>query len=113
MERRSWRLGPNTASGAWSVVLIVAMPVLFLVGRWLVDAAYPSTPAGDTLLQDIVARPALALSMLAGMGAGVAAFLTGLWALLRVGERALLVVASTAIGALLVAFLVAEVAFPH
>ena len=34
-------------------------------------------------MEDIAARPALALSMLAGMAAGIAAFVTGLVAIVR------------------------------
>jgi hypothetical protein len=64
-------------------------------------------------LADIAARPALALTMLAGMAAGISAFITGLLAILRRRERAGLVYLSGAIGALLIFFLAAELLFPH
>ena len=61
----------------WSVVLIVAMPLLFVIGSSFTDTLYQGVQSGRTILGDIVARPALALTMLAGMGAGISAFITG------------------------------------
>jgi hypothetical protein len=89
------------------------MPILFIIGRSLANSLYKSTPAGDTILKDIFARPALALTMLAGMVAGISAFLTGLLTILKQKEKALLVYVATAIGALLMLFLTGEVMFAH
>lgn len=97
----------------WSVGLIVAMPVFFFIGSMLTNSIYASITAGDTIFEDIAARPALALSMLTGMAAGIAAFITGLLALVRKKEQAVLVYLSTIIGALLIFFLAAELIFPH
>ncbi|MFH2040484.1 MAG: hypothetical protein ABIJ65_13720, partial [Chloroflexota bacterium] len=58
-------------------------------------------------------RPALALSMLAGMLAGVSAFITGVLAIFTQKERAFLVYISCSIGGLLFIFLVGEIMFPH
>jgi len=102
-----------TGLGRWSVGLIVAMPILFMLGSSFTNSLYPSVPAGDTILADIAARPALALTMLAGMAAGISAFITGLLAINRQKDYALLVFVSSAIGALLVLFLAAEILFPH
>jgi hypothetical protein len=55
----------------------------------------------------------LALTMLAGMVAGISAFITGLLAIIRQKETALLVYVSTVIGALLTLFLAGEIVFPH
>lgn len=89
------------------------MFVLFAVGMLAVDLLYESTPAGDTIPDDVVDRPGVALPMLAGFASGITAFITGTVALLRRKERAPLVFLSTAIGALLLLFLSAEVLFPH
>jgi hypothetical protein len=62
---------------------------------------------------DIVERPFLAFSMLAGMAAGISAFITGLYTILKQKERALLVYLSTMMGGLLIFYLIAELAFPH
>ena len=89
------------------------MPILFIIGTSFTNSLYNSIPAGGTILKDIAARPALALTMLAGMVAGISAFITGLLAILRKKENALLVYVATVIGALLMLFLTGEVVFPH
>ena len=113
MNKLSGWLVPSTALGKWSVGLILAMPLLFVLGSSFKDTVYESVPAGGSIPADIAARPALALTMLAGMAAGVAAFLTGSLALGRQKERALPVYVSSIIGALLIVFLAAEIGFPH
>jgi hypothetical protein len=113
MTKQAWRIMPETSLGKWSVALIVAMPILFTIGTSLTNSLYKSIPAGETILADIVARPALALTMLAGMVVGVSAFIVGLFAILRHKERALLVYISSLIGAFLVLFLAGEILFPH
>lgn len=59
------------------------------------------------------ARPALALTMLAGMVAGILAFIVGLLAIVRQKENALLVYVSTVIGALFMLYLAGEMLYPH
>jgi len=106
-------LTPRTKLGRWSLGLIVAMPVLFFVGASLKNSLYESISAGRTILEDIVKRPALALTMLLGMVAGISAFITGFMAIIREKERAVLVYIATFIGMLFVLFLAGEVLFPH
>jgi Na+/melibiose symporter-like transporter len=113
MIKQPWRVTPKTTLGKWSVSLILAMPILFIIGTSFTNSLYNSIPAGGTILKDIAARPALALTMLAGMVAGISAFITGLLAILRKKENALLVYVATVIGALLMLFLTGEVVFPH
>lgn len=113
MTRRPWRFTPRTTLGRWTVAFTAAMPILFVIGSSFTSSLYESVPAGRTILTDIAARPALALTMLAGMGAGISAFIVGLLAIVRHKDNALLVYASTMIGALLILFLVGEVTFPH
>lgn len=102
---------PQSKAGRWSVGLAILMPILFAIGTSLVHPLYASVPAGGSILQDVAARPALALSMLAGMGAGIAAFITGVFAISRKHERAWLVYAATTIGLLLILFLAGEFLF--
>ncbi len=113
MSTRSWRIIPETAPGIRAVGLIIAMPILFAVGSSFTDSLYESIPAGRTIPEDITTRPYLALTMLAGMAAGISAFILGLLSILKHKEHALLVYLSTGIGGLLILFLAAEVAFPH
>jgi len=104
---------PKTSLGKWSVGLIIVMPLLFVLGKSFMNMLYQSVPSGDTILADIAMRPALALSMLAGMACGIASFITGLLAILTKKDKAVFVYLSTLIGGLLVLFLIGEVLFPH
>ena len=113
MTQQPWTVTPKTTLGKWSVGLIVAMPILFVIGSSFTNSLYKSVPAGKTILADIAARPALALTMLAGMGAGISAFIVGLLAIARQKENALLVYVATVIGALAVLFLAGEIVFSH
>jgi hypothetical protein len=112
MAKQPWRIMPTATLGKWSVGLIVAMPLLFMIGTSFTSSLYKSVPAGGTILADIAARPVLALTMLAGMVAGILAFITGLIAIIRQKEHALLLYISTVIGALLAFFLAGEILFP-
>jgi len=103
---------PKTILGKWSVVLIVVMPAFFYIGMSFVDF-YSSIPAGRTILQDVVGRPGVALPMLAGFASGIIAFITGLAAIIKNRERAILVFVSTIIGALLILYLAGEIISPH
>jgi len=104
---------PKTQLGKWSLGLIAAMPVLFFIGMSFTNLLYESVPAGNSILEDIAGRPALAITMLAGNVSGISAFITGLIAIIRQKERALLVFVATVIGALLILFLIGEILFPH
>ena len=113
MEKQRWYLIPKSQLGKWSLGLIIAMPLLFLIGSSFTNSLYESVTAGDTILTDLAARPALALTMLAGMVAGILALITGILAIARKKEPAVLVYLSSLIGALLLVFLIAEIIFPH
>jgi hypothetical protein len=113
MTQQPLKILPITSLGKWSVGLIVAMPLLFIIGTSFTNLLYKSVPAGGTILADIAARPALALTMLAGMAAGISSFITGLLAIIQQKEHAVLVYVSSSIGALLVIFLSGEFLFPH
>jgi hypothetical protein len=103
----------KTKLGKWSIGLILGMVGLFVIGLSLADTLYESVPAGGTILADISSRPALAISMLLGFGAGISAFVTGLISIIKQKERAFLVFLSTFVGAALIIFLIGEFLFPH
>lgn len=113
MTKQPLRIVPSTTLGWWSIGLIVAMPLLFLIGASFTSSVYGSVPAGGTLFEDITVRPALALTMLAGMAAGISAFILGILAIIRQKEKALLVYVSTVLGALLLLLLAGEIVSPH
>ena len=104
---------PKTILGKWSIGLVPAMVLLFFLGFSLTDTLYAGVPAGGTIFADILGRPALALSMLAGFGAGISAFIVGLIGIIQRKERGALVFISTLVGAAVVLFLIAEFVFPH
>jgi hypothetical protein len=64
MTKQTLKILPITSLGKWSVGLIVAMPILFIIGTSFTNSLYKSVPTGGTILADIAVRPALALSML-------------------------------------------------
>jgi len=113
MSERSWTLLPGSRPGRWSVGLIGVMPILFILGLSFSSSIYESVPAGSNLLADIAARPLLTISMLAGMAAGAAGLMTGLIAIFKRRERAILVYLSTVIGGLVTFFLVSLFIFPE
>lgn len=103
----------KTKLGKWSCALVALMLVLFIFGISLTDTLYRSVPAGGTIMGDVAARPALALSMLAGMLAGCMAFITGVIAVIKNKERSFLVYISATIGGLLMYLLLGELVVPH
>jgi len=105
--------GAQTGPGKWSVALIILMLILFLLGTTAMNLLYPSSPAGNTILEDLAARPALVVAMLAGMAAGVAAFFTGVVAIMKHHDRTLIVFLATIFGALLIFLLLGEIISPH
>ena len=113
MEERSSRFIPKTKVGEWCAPRGRLLRNGFFIGSSFAGSLYESVQSGRTLLADISARPFLALTMLAGMAAGVFGFITGLNAIFKQKEKAYLVYLSTMLGGLLTLFLIAEMAFPH
>jgi len=103
---------PKTILGKWSVVLIIAMPILFYIGVSFVDF-YSFIPAGRTILQDIVNRPGVALPMLAGFACGIAAFFTGIMGIIKKKDYSILVFLSSTMGFFMLLWCFAEILFPH
>ena len=103
---------PKTDLGKWSIGLIVLVPILLYIGMSFVDF-YESIPAGRTILQDIVARPGLALPMLAGFASGIAAFFCGVIGITRKKDYSALVFISTTMGFFVLLWVLAEILFPH
>jgi hypothetical protein len=104
---------PDTKLGKWSIGLIIAMFILFFLGTSFTNTLYASVPASGSILRDIAARPVLALTMLAGMAAGVLASIVGIVAVAAKKERSFFAYISTLIGLLLLVFLLGEFVSPH
>ena len=104
---------PYTVFGKWSLGLAIVMIAFFFIGSSAVSVLYPAAQAGNTITEDFANRPALAISMLLGMAAGILGFITGVVAFAKQHERSSLVYLSTLIGAALLFFLLGEFIFPH
>jgi len=104
---------PKTKLGKWSFGLIIAMFLLFFIGRLLYLTKYASLPPGESILRDIEMRPGVALPMLSGFIAGIISFIFGLISIFENRDRSILVLISTAIGGLLILQLAGEILFPH
>jgi hypothetical protein len=102
----------QTKIGEWSVRLIILMPLMFIIGTSLTDILYQEIPAGGTIVDDILKRPALALTMLLGMFCGISAFFSGLVSIIKYKEKSIFVYFSTLLGLILIIFLIGEL-FPH
>jgi len=74
---------------------------------------YGSVPVGNTILQDIMVRPGIALPMMVGFISGVAAFFTGIIDIIREKDRSILVFLSTAIGFFILLWCLAQFLFAY
>ncbi|MBI4093100.1 MAG: hypothetical protein HY420_04210 [Candidatus Kerfeldbacteria bacterium] len=99
---------PKTILGKWSAWLALVFLGLIFIGPTLDATFYKSVTAGDTILEDLTLRPFLAIPMLLGVASAIAAFVTGLIAIIKHKERAILVYISTALGALLLVFVIGD-----
>ena len=104
---------PKSKIGTWSIILIILMPILMFLGSSIFINFYGNTPASKTIPQDIVRRPGVALPMLLGILVGIAAFITGVVAIIKKGEKSLLVYTSSLFGLLVLLFVLGEILFPH
>ena len=103
---------PQSCLGKWSAVLIIAMPAFLYVGMSFISF-YESVPAGKTIAHDIIARPGISLSMLAGFISGIAAFFIGIVGIAKKKDRSIIIFLSTAVGFLVLLWCLAEILFPH
>lgn len=99
---------PKTQLGWWAVGLAVAVPALFTVGTTAMNLLYSDIPAGGSIVADVAARPGLAISMLLGIGSGLAAGVCGLLAIIRSQERSLALIVATIVGLFLWYFILGE-----
>ena len=104
---------PKTLLGKWSVGLIIAFFVLFVLGNYVVSVQGPRDTRGQTILDGILSNPLLALRMLGGGIAAILTFFTGIVAIIKSKERSLLVYIATAIGLFFLWFLIGEILVPH
>ena len=106
------QLIPSSPLGKWSVGFIVMVPLLTALGTAFVQA-YQTVPAGDTILEDLLTRPGVALPMLTAFASGIVALLCGLFAIFKKKDHSILTLLATLLGFLILLWVLAEVLFPH
>lgn len=98
---------PKFTLGRWSVGLIIAFFVLLAIGNFIVKI---QGPRADQTFFD---NPILSIPMLLAGASGIAAFFTGIIAIVKKKERAVLVIVSTLLGFFILIFVIGEFIFPH
>ena len=97
---------PSTAPGNWSIRLIGASILFFILFIIIVASGQRG---GDTFFSNL----SLTIPMLIAAILAVCAFFTGILSIIRNRERAVLVFISTAFGFLVLLYGLAEILFPH
>ena len=97
---------PKTKLGKWSVGLIVAFFLLLATGMFVVSVLGQS--GGETFFDN----PVISIPMLGGGASAIMAFLTGIVAIIKDKERAILVFLASLIGLLVLWFIVGEIVVP-
>ena len=100
------RFIPNTRLGKWSIWLIVAFILLFMMFQLLVASGQRG---GDTFFSNL----ALSVPMLIAGICGILAFFTGIIGIIKGKERSVLVFIATAIGFFILFFVLGEFLVPH
>jgi cytochrome bd-type quinol oxidase subunit 2 len=98
---------PATSLGRWSVALVIAMFVLFVVAFGVVIFGHQT--GGETFTDNLY----ISIPMSGAVFAGIASFITGLIAILKQKERSVTALISTGIGLCLLIFILGEFLFPH
>jgi predicted Abi (CAAX) family protease len=96
---------PKTALGKWSIYLAVSFIVLFVL---LIVLVTTGQEGGETFFSNLL----LAIPGLLALVSGIAGFFTGIIGIIFLKERAVLVFVSTAVGLLIVAFMLGDILFP-
>jgi predicted Abi (CAAX) family protease len=97
---------PKTALGKWSIGLAISFIILFVLVSVL---GATGQQGGETFFSNLF----LAIPGLLAAASDIAAFFTGIISIIFMKERAFLVFASTAIGLLVVAFILGDILFPE
>ena len=93
---------PKTIPGKWSVGLAISFIVFFALVSIL---GATGQEAGETFFSNLY----LAIPGLLAFVSGIAAFLTGLISIIFLKDRAILVFAATAVGLLIIAFMLGDI----
>lgn len=104
MAQPRLHLTPQSYPGKWSVYLVFALMISFLVFRLLAEIPLIHQPA-----ESFFNHVGLTLQALFIIGAGIGAFCSGITAIIKDGEKSLLVLVSTLIGLVILIYSIEEV----
>jgi len=97
---------PKTVLGKWAIWLIVVFFILFAVFQILVAIGQRG---GEKFFDNLLlAMPGLLMAI-----TGIGSFFTGIVSIVKNKERAALVFVATAVGLLILLFVLGEIIFPH
>ncbi len=99
---------PKTALGKWSVGLIVASPLFFLLTMLILIAS-----GGGEDIETFFENLAIAIPMMLAGICGISAFFTGIISIVKSKERSTSVLVATILGFLILFLVSMEVLFPH
>ena len=100
------RFNPRTRLGKWSIWLIIAVIVLFIIFQLLVALGQRG---GATFFSNL----ALSIPMLLAGISGISAFFTGIIGIIKSKERSILTFVATTIGFFILFFVLGELLVPH
>ena len=98
---------PKTTLGKWSVGLIAAFFLLLATGITVVSVF--KQEGGETLFDNLW----ISIPMLGAGASTIAAFITGIIAIIKNKERSILVIITTLFGLLVLWFVAGEIVSPH
>ena len=98
---------PKTKLGKWSVGLIIAFFLLLATGVTVVSVF--KQEGGKTFFDNLW----ISIPMLGAGASAIAAFITGIIAVIKQKERSILVILGALIGLLVLWFVVGEILVPH
>ena len=104
---RSMRIMPQSPIGKFAVAMMIMMSVLFELGG-MMASMYDGVEAGATILDDIMARPGVAVLMILGFISGIGALVASIFAIARKKDYAFLAYVALVICLALASFLVGE-----
>jgi hypothetical protein len=100
------RFIPRTSLGKWSIWLIVAVIVLYIIFQLLVASGQRG---GATFFSNL----ALSVPMLLAGISGISAFFTGIIGIIKSKERSILTFIATVVGFFILFFILGELLVPH
>lgn len=104
---------PQTKLGKWALGLVFLWPILTILGSVIANSIYSGIEAGDGIIDDLIVRPFLAVTMLMGIACGLVSFALSLGAIFKGKEHSILTFITLLIGLFLATLLIGETFVKH